>query len=366
MYEKLRKPLRPSEEKLLIQSNAAKNSKDNLKINETTGDSGNLPPPSIPKVGSSDTPALSNREKNPNPADTASSIMEASSKTIWYWGIFFLVLAILSSSAYILQEAGLHTLGGHDTDKWINSMWLVLMNQGSIPIVIFFSFCFLSKQFLLVQIGAALLILGGAIIALLPYMLPNSTSERFSISGVEVVGPILLFAANIPWVLNQILKERALQSTTITFLTLGFTEIVFGIPINLLGSFPIFMLTDDDALAWTKNFSMASSCMSGYDMNKGDDCHNVWILVIGVSFWNFLWILGNFAILKYGSATLLFLLNAMCFPLENMILASTGLMGKYAIEWTMYNIYGILTMIMGLTIFGICQRSTRRRSYLLT
>eukprot|EP01120_Amphizonella_sp_Union-15-10_P014643 TRINITY_DN7186_c0_g1_i1.p1 TRINITY_DN7186_c0_g1~~TRINITY_DN7186_c0_g1_i1.p1 ORF type:complete len:464 (-),score=20.64 TRINITY_DN7186_c0_g1_i1:22-1413(-) len=241
-------------------------------------------------------------------------------KPLRYWAVFFFVLAILASARYILEECGLSFLGTNRTTNLLNIFWTDLVFQGVIPVVVGFSY-FLSQSFSRVKIFGSGLVLAGGVLSLLGYMLPSSNSGVFSISGNAAVGPVVLFLSNIPFILSQTLKARAFQTTTITYLNMGFAELVFAIPAIFLASLPLFIAQNQSPMDWINNYSAASSCMSGYNLSQGDDCQHVWIVVLCSSFCYFLLVLSTYEILNSGSITLLFLIYAISFPLENMLLS---------------------------------------------
>jgi len=94
-------------------------------------------------------------------------------------------------------------------------------------------------------------------------------------------------------------------------------------------------------------------CFAGINSTPGDHCPRAWIDVCVYILFNLLYNLCTLLVLKYGSATLVFVASSIRLPLVNIAFTWTWLMGpEYVQKLNNYDIIGLAVIIVGL----ICYR----------
>lgn len=230
-----------------------------------------------------------------------------------------------------------------------NSCLSVILNQSTIPISMFVSTLTLKKIYTRTQYMCSFGIIVGVGITLIPSLGKLQRTGSTAIwAFVHVVGTVPMAGAMI---MAEYLQQPSVFSTTRRYssLELTFLQNLLGIAFAFLVSPFIELSEGRDMVAWKKDFNEGWLCLrnqEGLQSSARTDCSAAaWSLT---SFFPFM---VSYALMinivpRYCGTTPLFLLAALCLPIQNLTLSSAAFMGKYRSDplvW--YNISGLVCIV---------------------
>jgi len=193
------------------------------------------------------------------------------------------------------------------------------------------------------------MIIGGIILS----FWPSFTSIHF---GNAFYGILLVFFANVPQSIASVYMEYHLKRKKLEiywmWMWINLFEIVVAIPL-VFGIIPVQGISIKDI---PSNIEAGYRCLFfGHDSDPLDKCHNV-----GFWYLAFIFVLvadrvNQALIIKYNSASMMWLATTCAVPLANIAFSSPIIMGNAASHLTPFLIGGLLVVSVGLLLY----RSTR-------
>jgi len=84
-----------------------------------------------------------------------------------------------------------------------------------------------------------------------------------------------------------------------------------------------------------------------------DDCDNAWLNLLMYMFVNVIYNVFILLVIKHGSATILSIAQTIRLPLTNLCFSLHFIMGKAAVPFSGYSLYGLITILAGLTAYRV-------------
>ena len=264
----------------------------------------------------------------------------------------FAIMGLLDASAGILM-----IFGGSQVSGTMQQLLL----QGIIPFTMFFSLLVSTKILAVIfgkvlsvsyrwghYLGAAIII-GGILTALLPALILEKSNNQTTILGI-----ILFIASDIPNAFSGVYKEIAFKGEAdldifmvnawVSFFQFGWGCLFF--PLTILPQFGGISFYEIP-----RNFADGAKCLVGINSTDKDHCEGAWWFVGGYMLANITYNLVLLAVIKYGSASLLYIASAVVLPLANISFAFHFIMGDQAQPLHWYDIVGLVVILVGLILY---------------
>lgn len=265
------------------------------------------------------------------------------------WWKFFTMGALDAINGYIVVIGGVGTSGTMQQ----------LLNQAIIPVTMIGSFIFLKERYSLIQIGGALLIVGGVTLSLLPSMtVPGGEKGNLPFFNMFFLCQAIPFAA------SNVYKDIAFKSVDMDVWYLQFWDVAYQ---SVIGTFlfPVNTILPKPAnIAWKDIPSAMKNggiCLSGTNVivdhcggnsDPCDTCHLAWMTLLIYMCINVCYNVFILLVIKHGSATVLSIAQTIRLPLTSIAFAQKWIMGASQVEkFSKYSLYGLFIIIAGLTSF---------------
>eukprot|EP00741_Cyanophora_paradoxa_P004522 tig00000808_g4391.t1 len=240
-----------------------------------------------------------------------------------------------------------------------------LLGQGIIPTTMLLSYIFLKVRFRLLQYAGALTIFAGIVVSLYP-ALSAGPAGGSGAGSRALFFEILFFCGNIPSALSTVYKEIVFKEDDIDVMYMvsdgagrqnayvAFFQFLLGVL-----SAPLAVAMDDSGTLTMagipRHLWQGTLCfVLERDSTPGDACgaglgaraSGVLYMAVNI-FYNILLLL----VLKYSSATLLYVASTVILPLVSLCSASQRLMGPSARPLSAYDVGGLVLILGGLAMY---------------
>jgi len=238
---------------------------------------------------------------------------------------------------------------------------IILLTQAAIPISMAISKPLLKAKYNLQHyLGAVIVVIGIVVV-----LIPTFTSKEQSGQGDESSGTILmwcgvLIVSCVPMTLSSVYKEKALGETEIDVVYLNGWVAVYQFIICLVLAVPGGYASSLEPYQIPQNFVDGAKCYIGDNSILestativADQCKTAPIFVTMYLIFNVAYNILIIMILKYGSATLLFLAMTIMVPLGNFTFMLPFVPGHISLHAT--DIIGLIIIMIGLVIYRFWQ-----------
>jgi len=110
---------------------------------------------------------------------------------------------------------------------------------------------------------------------------------------------------------------------------------------------------------------MATKCLLGENTQQTDHCEAAWIIVILFNVIGTIYCYAGVALTKHGSANLSFFAGALLVPLSDFFFASSLVMGSDATDFTVFDVIGVIGILIGLAMYGFGANKQQEQQQLL-
>eukprot|EP00762_Andalucia_godoyi_P004066 ANDGO_06385.mRNA.1 Crt homolog 1 len=259
----------------------------------------------------------------------------------------FAVMGALDAVAGVLVVFGSAHIPGPMT---------VLLSQGAIPVTMIFSFFLLKMRYHWRQYLGSVIIFGGILVTLLPPILTGGGG------GGDALWTCLFFLATVPTALSSIYKELAFKDQPMDAYYLNAWVAVFQVLVQLLFAVPCAPVQGIAISQIPENFANGAKCyFTGQNSIKScdgegsdcvvDDCPKAGPFVTIYMVFNIAYNILLVMILKFGSATLMFVASAVVIPLANICFTFKFIMGEHATQLRITDIAGLIVILIGLGLY---------------
>eukprot|EP01095_Lingulamoeba_sp_RSL-Kostka_P001677 TRINITY_DN12451_c0_g1_i2.p1 TRINITY_DN12451_c0_g1~~TRINITY_DN12451_c0_g1_i2.p1 ORF type:complete len:376 (+),score=89.59 TRINITY_DN12451_c0_g1_i2:255-1382(+) len=262
----------------------------------------------------------------------------------------------------------LSSVGGPNTP----GSWQTLINQTLVIFIMVFAFIFLKYRYLALQYIAAIVIMIGTLVAILPSFFGSNESSESSgaVNGLTnaVWYSVVIYASNnIPAAGSNVFKEWGFKKATLNvfYLTclVSWTQLFVSwifLPLQTINGFGDLSFSElpDEFVNGTKCLIGDTSIPIFNDSGVTGYC-SLYVLEITVCYSVSGFIAGIFqlCIVKYGSAVLMAIITAITIPLTNIVFSIEFLMGPDEVEpFSWYSIAGLILVCLGVVIYGIFRK----------
>uniref|UniRef100_A0A0G4F3Q0 EamA domain-containing protein n=1 Tax=Chromera velia CCMP2878 TaxID=1169474 RepID=A0A0G4F3Q0_9ALVE len=271
----------------------------------------------------------------------------------------FLALGALDALAGIcMLFGGVHTAGTLQ----------VVFQQLTIPVTLIASGLLLRAKYHLWQILGALVILGGVVVVQLPVILGwDSSGDAFA--GNSTTFNIIFSLSAVPMALSSVFKEVAFRGVSLDVNLLqgwvAFWQVLIGFVLLPLNTLPFL---EDQKLEWkdipeslwggckclfagVNTYGEGGKACGGPDQHPCDACGAAWIPVVVYLAFNVGYNVFMLLVIKYGSATLSFLVATLRLPLSSFAFYAPFIMGDDAQEFQWTDLAGLAVLLIGLVLY---------------
>ncbi|KAN0036519.1 hypothetical protein ACTFIV_001817 [Dictyostelium citrinum] len=243
-----------------------------------------------------------------------------------------------------------------------------LLNQSVIPITMLLSFFFLKERYSLIQLGGALVIIGGVVVSLIP-----------SLTGGNSGGNILFYnffflISMVPYAFSNVYK--VIGFSTVEDMDVWYLQYFDALYQSLVGTvlFPINnWLPPPSDMKFNQvipQLEAGAKCLGGintlveqfnsttgellptscnYNDNIGcDNCHNAWIIVLFYMAVNVSYNVFILLVLKHAGATVFSIANTLRLPLTTIAFSFKFIMGSDATPFSGLSVAGLFIILFGL------------------
>ncbi|KAK5578132.1 hypothetical protein RB653_003085 [Dictyostelium firmibasis] len=243
-----------------------------------------------------------------------------------------------------------------------------LLNQSVIPFTMLTSFIFLKERYSLIQLGGALIIIGGVVVSLIPsFTGNNSTGNMLFYNFFYLISMIPYAFSNVykvigfstvedmdVWYLQYF--DSLYQSLVGTVLfpinnwlpppsDMKFNQVIPQLETGAKCLFGINTLVEQ--FNSTSNTLLPTSC--NYDDNTTcDNCHGAWIIVLVYMTVNVVYNVFILLVLKHAGATVFSIANTLRLPLTNIAFSFKFVMGSDASPFSGLSVVGLFIILFGL------------------
>lgn len=228
----------------------------------------------------------------------------------------------------------------------------IVINQANIPITMLFSRIYLNvTTYAWTQYLGALVIIGGGLISALGTASDESQHTLW-------YGTLLIFLAVIPGSMSNVYKEENFKEYNLDVFYLS-TYVSIWQGIMSFACIPLFTLSYFGGIPLSdmpQNLVDGWHCFLGAHI-EGYACEipspSSSTLVFWFVFANFLYNLALLSMVKHGSALFLVIACAMALPITNLVFTQTWVMGADVESFSMYNMIGLLLVVMGFLLYSL-------------
>eukprot|EP01096_Ripella_sp_DP13-Kostka_P013751 TRINITY_DN601_c0_g1_i1.p1 TRINITY_DN601_c0_g1~~TRINITY_DN601_c0_g1_i1.p1 ORF type:complete len:525 (-),score=217.52 TRINITY_DN601_c0_g1_i1:76-1527(-) len=264
----------------------------------------------------------------------------------------FVVMGMLDSLAGLLM-----TFGGAHT----NGSMQLLLSQAAIPFTMAFSIVvsldslqFIFKRAMIVRYKwnhytGAVIIISGIFVSLYAQLFIETSSG----GNQTVSGLIIYFMGSIPTAFSGVYKEIGFKGADleVNYLNawVAFWQFVIGmlfLPVTTFQSFGGLPFDSIPGNLWD-----GARCFMGFNSLPTDDCEGAGVAVMSYLVANIFYNVVILAMIKYGSAALLYVASALILPLADLCFTQSWIMGPYAQSLSIFDVIGLIVIILGLVIY---------------
>ncbi|CAD7927096.1 unnamed protein product [Amoebophrya sp. A25] len=275
------------------------------------------------------------------------------------------VMGLLDSCAGLAMVlGGAYTAGGTQ----------VLLSQGAIPVTIALSVLLLRRSFHICQYAGAGIIVSGVVISKLNGQTHDAVGDNPTFNAIFA-------SSNFPTALSTIYKEVAFQdipdlSVNLIQLWVAIWQGVFNLvlcPVYTLKILGPSQIALDDMLP---SFVNGAKCYWGidtliHDCDDGtfprmqgvrpcDYCENAFRNTNTYVTFNILYNILCMCLVKYGTASFYFVINAVRLPMTTMLFASPLIMGATAVPMGLTDWFALFVVLFGLVVYKYGSRLKKR------
>lgn len=239
---------------------------------------------------------------------------------------------------------------------------VTLLPKVIIPMTMFASFLILKIRYSCGEMLGAFLVVGGALVALIPLLTGHSASPVPSTNsesqGTEVFSAILLLISVAPSALSFVLKELVFaRDPKLTVFAISFWGSCFQLFVALL-LLPLSAVPDFGKVPLAELPTYAAdglSCWAGSAVPaRNATCEGDPLAPIAYHSFNLTFNVALIVLLKLSGATLMFLASTLTFPVTNLMFAiSWPLLGADPSAVSLYNILGLVIELIGVTAYRV-------------
>jgi len=234
-----------------------------------------------------------------------------------------------------------------------------LLNQAIIPVTMIGSFIFLKERYSLIQIGGALLIVGGVTLSLLPSMTSTGDSGGQNIPFFNM----FFLCQAIPFAASNVYKDIAFKAVDMDVWYLQFWDVFYQ---SLIGTCLFWvnpLLPKPANIEWKDMFPAMENgaiCLSGTNVitsNCGgsstpcDACHHAWLILGIYMSVNVVYNIFILLVIKHGSATVLSIAQTIRLPLTSIAFSQNWIMGNQVEPFSQFSLYGLFIILSGLSAY---------------
>jgi len=276
---------------------------------------------------------------------------------VFPWWKFLVMGALDAVCGYFV------VIGGIDTSGPMQQ----LLNQAIIPVTMIGSFFVLKERFTPIQVGGALVIVGGVIVSLVPGLTDPSANK-----GNVFFWNMFYLCQVIPFAASNVYKDIAFKAVDMDVWYLQFWDVFWG---SVVGSllFPINTILPPPAyIAWDQipnSMRDGGLCLVGENLITSDnskcgpdnvdhiscdDCDSSWLILIIYMAINVAYNVFILLVIKYGSATILSIAQTVRLPLTNICFSFEFIMGpKYVTRLSGDTVWGLIVILVGLVVYRV-------------
>ncbi|CAD7955662.1 unnamed protein product [Amoebophrya sp. A120] len=242
----------------------------------------------------------------------------------------------------------------------------VLLTQGAIPVTILLSVLLLRRRFHLYQYLGAAVIVGGVAVSKIG---PQAATTD---SGDNVTFNMIFASSNFPTALSTIYKEVAFQdvpnlSVNLIQMWVAVFQGLFNFVLCPLYTLPILGPSQIPLNDMIPSFIDGAKCFIGINTVKDDCDDGTFPRMQGLrpcdkcdaaGFATTMYISFNIAynilcmlLVKYGTASFYFVINAARLPITSVLFASPVIMGSSAVPMRMVDWFALFTVLIGLVVY---------------
>ncbi|EAL68847.1 hypothetical protein DDB_G0277321 [Dictyostelium discoideum AX4] len=243
-----------------------------------------------------------------------------------------------------------------------------LLNQSVIPFTMLLSFIFLKERYSLIQLGGALIIIGGVVVSLIPSLTGGNTS------GNMLFYNFFYLISMIPYAFSNVYK--AIGFSTVEDMDVWYLQYFDALYQSLVGTvlFPINnWLPPPSDMKFNQvipQLKAGGKCLGGintlieqynsttgellptscnYGDNLGcDNCHGAWVVVLIYMAVNVLYNVFILLVLKHAGATVFSIANTLRLPLTNIAFSFKFIMGSDSNPFSGLSVAGLCIILLGL------------------
>ena len=230
----------------------------------------------------------------------------------------------------------------------------------TIPLSMIFSFVYLKKKFRVPQLFAAVIIFIGLVISIVPDIQKDDFSNVPKNDIPQIFWDLIFFMGSAPLAMSSVIQEDIFkkEDASVAFIMAGFI-IPQGIVIWAMGPLD-FIPSFGSSTPSTFFPNQADAVKCAFGISIGDACPTCrcdvaptmyWFFVVGYIMANF----ANVAVVKYGSATLLYIVISITAPLCTILFSMDAVMTPFPSErhneTTWIALAVIVVGVVGYTLF---------------
>lgn len=262
----------------------------------------------------------------------------------------YLVMGFLDGFASIMQTFAV--------TKIASGSLLILLSQAAIPISMLISRVLLKASYSRMQYFGALLVMSGIAVALWPRLTAHDEGPALPGQGATEVAlwSAVMILSCVPMTLSSVFKEKALNDIDLDPIYLNgyiaLYQFVFCLPAAVPAAWAIGLpLGEVPRNCWDGLLCYVgrNSVVSSPDPSADDDCAAAPLYVNLYLGFNILYNILMILILKYGSASLLFLALTVLVPLGNLAFAVPWMPGSRPL--TVFDGAGLAVIMTGLVVY---------------
>eukprot|EP00927_Polykrikos_kofoidii_P049080 TRINITY_DN43211_c0_g1_i1.p1 TRINITY_DN43211_c0_g1~~TRINITY_DN43211_c0_g1_i1.p1 ORF type:complete len:389 (-),score=42.85 TRINITY_DN43211_c0_g1_i1:27-1193(-) len=243
-----------------------------------------------------------------------------------------------------------------------NDALIAIMQQAVVPLTLVLSFMLLGTRYTLRSLGGAALVVVGCALGFIPILSLENNARSYSVWWM-----LVFVASRVPQAMANVLAERAFTARQDLSWVLRFSFFVklFGMPCNVLSALLISVMKGDSIRTVLNDYAGGLCCLlsvfrTGCGGSTASDWKNidhdlcvtsaVSVLLFAVP--GALFLITNFQVVQYTSATTYFLLVALQLPVQSALLSMPAVMGSLHSTFHMSYVYCIIIIGIGIVCYG--------------
>ena len=292
------------------------------------------------------------------------------------------LLGLLSALANMLQLMAIDSLGSR------YSTLTTLINQSTIPFTMILSRLMLGARYSAAQVGGAAVVIAGVAVAVSPSLGAPAAGDATAPGLGRVVAWMAVFVVScVPQSLVEVVIEEFLplpdpaqhgvQATTVQSPRLRDVLLrsaalvtlmnVASLPFNFVAGALATLFQDGGLAPLWEDYGGGWGCLRGNaewgmdDGSQADDgsCVGTWVYAATFIPMGGLYLISQILVIHYAGASFMFLVTAMCLPLQNVVLSQGWAMGSQKGTLTAATYVAIVIVTIGMVAYGAA--STQQR-----